>query len=243
MTDEVKPVLVENQNHSEGLASENKSTPSEQPSVDVIPRHHVTDIVKRERLEAYHKGKKDALAEMKTHEPANVGLGGMQEANPQQIQQLIAKALEDAEAKRVQEAQMKQQQDLVNHVASQFNAQMVNGRVKHNDFDEKVKELDFANMPQLVHMATDTGMADEIMYDLANNPQKITHLTILAHTQPKLAKLEMQKLAASIKANDIAKQQASPKEPLSQVTPSPVGTDSGQLNVRDFQKMFASGNY
>lgn len=222
---------------------------------DVVPKKYVSDIVKRERLEAYHKGKKDAAAELQQDRDvvrqgmapqqaqANSGIGGMPQLNEQQIQQMIASAAQQLEEKRHKELQDEQQTQAAYQVAQRFNSAMSQGKQKYSDFDEKVKDLDFSQMSPIVHLATETGIPEDIMYDLADNPQKITHLMILAHTQPALAKREMDKLAASIKMNDAAKKQSLPNAPLSQITPSKAVNDSGEMSVKDYQKMFSGMAY
>jgi hypothetical protein len=259
MTD--KPIVAD-QEESQDLSSPVEPVKADAAekhdnSDDPIPRKYVTEIVKRERKEAYNKAKREIMQEMQAQQeqvqqpqqaaqqpaPAQSGLGGMPQPSPEQIQKMIAEAVQKAEEKRQQEEMNKNLSAKAYEVAQKFNSHMANGKTKYPDFDEKVKDLDYASMSNIVHLATETGMPEDIMYDLAENPQKITHLMILAHSQPQLAKREMDKLAASIRANEAAKKQALPKEPLSQIQPSTVGTDSGQMSVRDFQKAFSSGNY
>lgn len=253
--DEAKLALeqVENQidlNDSEGHKDDGEAREEGAP----IPRHLVTAIVKKERLKAIQKAKREFMQEMEAQQAAQVspvspvavqpqsapqvGMGGMSNISPEQIHQMIASEAQKLDEKRRQEDTHAQQQQAAYNIAQQFNSQMANGKAKRPDFDDKVKDLEFNSMSEIVHLAAETGIADEIMYDLAENPQKITHLMILAHTQPKLARAEMQKLAGSIKANQAAVQQASPREPVSQITPSVVGTDSGNMSVADFRKMF-----
>lgn len=255
MTDEQQAVIEQPQLEEKPVEAE-KSEETEQAKKqydpDVIPKKHVTDIVRRERLEAYHKGRKEAMAEFEAQQvannqqpaaqqPAQTGLGGMQSMSPDQIQQMIAQAVGQAEEKRQKEMQQKQYEQAAYHIAQKFKSSMESGKAKYSDFDEKVKDMDFGGMSPLIALATETGIPEDIVYDLADNPQKITHLMILAHTQPALAKREMDKLAASIKTNQAAQQQASPRAPLSQIQPSTVGTDSGQMSVTDYRKMFSSG--
>lgn len=253
--DSQEKIEVENQTLPE--AEEAKGEAKEEGAP--IPRKHVTEIVRRERLDAYQKAKRDIMAEMQEQQAAqaqaapvpptvqqalhqipaqNTGMGGMAQMTPETIQQMIAAEAQKLDQKRRQEDVHTQQQQMAHQVAQQFNSQMANGKAKRSDFDDKVKDLDFNGMSEIVHLAAETGIADEVMYDLADNPQKITHLMILAHTQPKLAQREMQKLAASIKANQQASQQASPRDPLTSITPSTVGTDSGDMSVADFMKIF-----
>ncbi len=250
MTEESKPVeeQVENQAHVE---EEAKAEPLALQAEELPPisRKHVTAIVKRERQDAYQKAKREFMAELEAQQAAQVqpqvvaqapgvGLGGMAHTTPEQLHQMVADAAKKLDDARRAEEQQKHQYQTAQNIAQSFNSQMAQSKLSDPDFDNKMKDLDFQSMSEIVHLATETGMAGEIMKDLSENPQKITHLMILAHSQPNLAKREMSKLAASIKSNQEAAQQASPRDPLSPITPSTVGTDSGNMSVNDYRKMF-----
>lgn len=255
MTESQAKVEVEDQvpaAETEVKAEEKKHDKNE---TMVIPKKHISDIVTRERHDAYNKGRRDAMSELEAQRAAeaaqvqpqaapvaqqsgNVGMGGMPQVTQEQIQQMIAQEAKKLDDQRRLEAEQQSHYHTAQQVAQNFNSQMANGKAKRPDFDEKVKDLDFSGMSPIVHLAAETGIADEIMVDLADNPQKITHLMMLAHTQPKLAQREMAKLAASIKANQQAAKQAAPRDPLDQITPSTVGTDNGNMSVADYMKIF-----
>jgi hypothetical protein len=74
------------------------------------------------------------------------------------------------------------------------------------------------------------------MYELGRNPGKVASLTTLAYINPQLAKLEMKKLADSIKTNEQASEAPNVNEPLSQVKPSTVGKDNGSNTVSDLRR-------
>lgn len=251
MTDESKP--VEEQVESQAQTEEEVKADPTVESIDdrpPIPRSQVTKIVLRERQDAYQKAKKEFMAEVEALKAEqapvapqaiqqnNVGMGGMPSVNPEQLQQMISEATQKLFEKSRADEQQRNDYQRAQQLAQSFNSQMAQSKLEDPDFDDKIKDLDFASISPLVHLATETGMAGDIMVDLDQHPQKITHLMMLAHTQPKLAQREMNKLAASIKANKTAVQQNSPKDPLDQITPSTVGTDSGNMSVHDYRKMF-----
>lgn len=252
MTDESKPVEEQVENQALIEDAEPKEVKAEREEGAPIPRHLVTEIVKRERLSAIQKAKREFMQELEAQRAAeaaqsqaapvsqtgNVGMGGMQAMTPELIQQMIAAEAKKLDDQRRVDAEQQQHYQTAQQVAQNFNSQMAQGKAKNPDFDEKVKDLDFGGMAPIVHLAAETGIADDIMVDLADNPQKITHLMMLAHTQPKLAQREMAKLAASIKANQQAAQQALPRDPLNQITPSTVGTGNGDMSVADYMKIF-----
>ena len=153
-------------------------------------------------------------------------MGGMPQITEDQVRQILA----DEQAKQAQLT-------AVNNTLTNFAQQMGTGKEKYSDFDETVAKLgDLKHYPHIVQFATDQGMAGDIMYELGRNPSKVASLTTLAYINPDLAKIEMKKLADSIKLNEQGSQSPSVKEPLSQVKASTVGTDNGSNAVRDLRK-------
>jgi hypothetical protein len=241
---QVEQVEAESPVASEEKVEEVETKPVEEHEGEPIPRKLVTEIVRRERANARQKERKRVMAELGLPEDYKASsenqpqidqsIGGMPHLSEEKIQRMIDDAASKFEQKRHQESQAAE-------VVNKFVTHMQGGKDKYEDFEDKMKNIEFGNIPpQIVHFATETGIPEDIFYDLAENPQKIAHLTILAHTQPALLKRELEKLSASIKTNQSAKQQVMPREPLSQITPSNVGSkDTGNMSVRDFQKMFS----
>lgn len=155
-------------------------------------------------------------------------MGGMPQLTEEQVRQMIA-----------DEAQRQNQVAAAHGMLTNFANQMGTGKGKYSDFDETVANLgDLRNISHVVQLATETGIAGDVMYELGRNPGKVASLTTLAYINPQLAKAEMKKLADSIKTNEQAKDVPSVDEPLSQVKPSTVGTDSGSKTVRDLRKKY-----
>ncbi len=105
------------------------------------------------------------------------------------------------------------------------------------DFDEKVGKLNLHAMLPIVAWANSLDNTADIMYDLANNPGKLSNvLNLVNANQPQLAYDELQKLSGSIKTNEDASKIQHPRAPLNQLKPSPIGSDNGGSDVQGFQK-------
>jgi hypothetical protein len=204
------------------------------PEEKVLKQSEVDELVFRLKHEAYEKGKRDAHVQnpQSALEPAGQSMGGMPQVTEDHVRQMIA-----------DEAQKQTQMAGVQQTLSNFVDQMKAGKGKYSDFDETVAKLgNFQNIPHIVKMATDTGIAGDVIYELGRNPGKVASLTTLAYINPQLAEHEMKKLVDSIKTNDQASKEPSVSEPLSQVKPSTVGTDNGSNSVRDLRrKSWAKG--
>jgi len=124
-------------------------------------------------------------------------------------------------------------------MASDYRTRMDGGKEIHEDFDEIMADFNPAAFPQLVYLATQTENTSAVMYELMKNPNKLATLTVLSERDPNAASNMINKLSASIKANEQAK--AAEKEvqsPLSRMQSSPAGRDSGDMSVADYKRMF-----
>lgn len=202
-------------------------TPSmpQDASEKVLRQSEVNELVGRIKHEAYTKGLREGM----TQAPQSQGggqLGGQPQITDDHVRQLIA-----------DEAQKQSQVAAAHQLLSNFVEQMGAGKGKYSDFDETVANLgDLKNIPHVVELASGTGIAGDVMYELGRNPGKVASLTTLAYINPDLAKLEMRKLADSIKTNEQASQTPNIDEPYSQIKPSNAGKDNGSLSVRDLRR-------
>ncbi|MFA6080720.1 MAG: hypothetical protein WC753_04580 [Candidatus Gracilibacteria bacterium] len=207
------------------------SSAQESAQEKMLRQSDVNELIGKAKHAAYEKGKREAL-DAHTQQPQSGSMGGMPQLTEEQVRQMIA-----------DEAQRQTQVTAAHNMLNNFAQQMGAGKGKYSDFDETVGGLgDLQNISHVVQMATETGMAGDVMYELGKNPGKVASLTTLAYINPQLAKVEMKKLADSIKMNDSAQDSPSASEPLSQVKPSTVGKDNGEYNVKDFRnKSWARG--
>lgn len=200
------------------------------PEEKVLKQSEVNELVGRIKREAFEKGKQEALAASQAQPPQGQSMGGMSQITDDHIRGLIS-----------EEAQKQAQLAGVQQTISNFVQQMDAGKGKYSDFDETVAKLgNLQNIPHIVKMAADTGSAEDVMYELGRNPGKVASLTTLAYINPHLAESEMKRLVESIKTNQQAAKEPSAKEPLSQVRPSTVGTDSGSPSVKDLRRKYRS---
>lgn len=200
------------------------------PEEKVLKQSEVNELLFREKQAAFEKGKREALAAQAQSQAPQANLGGMPQITDDHIRNLIS-----------EEAQKQTQLAGVQQTISNFVQQMEAGKGKYSDFDETVAKLgNLQNIPHIVKMAADTGSAEDVMYELGRNPGKVASLTTLAYINPHLAESEMKRLVESIKMNQQAANEPSAKEPLSQVRPSTVGTDSGSPSMKDLRRKYRS---
>lgn len=150
-----------------------------------------------------------------------------------QVMQLIEQKHKEGEQKRYNE-QLEQE---VTQVANQYFGKMAQGKDLYEDFQAITADFNPAEFPQLVYLANEMDNTPAVIYELAKNPSKLAAIDRLVERSPNMARSELAKLSDSIKRNVDAKsnlQEA--QDPLSRLKPSPVGTDNGTKNVRDFKK-------
>ncbi len=218
---------------AEGMQAQNTvpsgvaQAPQEAAQEKLLKQSEVNELVGRVRHDAYSKGLREAQgAPQQQSAPVANSLGGMPQVTEDQVRQMIA-----------EDAQKQAQVAAVHNVLTNFSNQMSTGKSKYSDFDETVANLgDLKNLPHVVQLASESGIAGDVMYELGKNPGKVATLTTLAYVNPQLAKFEMKKLVDSIKTNQESSKAPEAAEPLSQVKPSAVGTDNGSNAIRDLRK-------
>lgn len=222
---------------SYGSGNTFSSTPVAETTEKHLPQSQVNEIVQREKRHAYDKGLREAEAKYQSSQNQNQSMGGVpQDISVERIQQLAADAAQKQYQSLIDDHQKTAQMNEAQRVANEFIGKMEQGKAHYSDFDNVVGQLEYKEIPHIVHLANTTDNTADIMYELANNPSKIATLTMLMQTSPKLAQMEMAKLSSSIKKNMEAKSSPQANAPLSQIPHSTVGTDTGKLTVRDYRK-------
>jgi len=168
--------------------------------------------------------------------PQQAPQGQAQGVDPQMIQQQVMQLLQQKQQEDEQKRYAEQLEQEVNQVAQQYFGKMAQGKDMFEDFEAITADFNPAEFPQLVFLANQMDNTPAIIYELRKNPGKLADLAVLVEKSPNMARSEIAKLSESIKRNDEAKrtlQEA--QDPLNRLKPSPVGTDSGTRNVRDFK--------
>lgn len=208
--------------------------PQELPKM--VPQHEVNRIVGKARQDAHEKAKREFAAEaqgqMNVQNP-NMGMAQMSEP---ELRRIMAEEARKAQMEQIEAFKSEAQNREGHRIAQEFLTQLAAGNQEYSDFDETVKSLDYSKIPNIVQLAHETGESHHVMYELAKNPGKIAQLDYLSRIDPHLATREIQLLIGSIKKNREAANIKMPKEPLSQMKPSTVGTDNGRLTISDLRK-------
>ena len=140
--------------------------------------------------------------------------------------------------KQQREAEEAQQKAQIDAVAKDYLERMKQGPELYEDFQEVTKGFSPAKYPQVTILAAQMENTPDIIYELKKNPQKLTHLHVLALTDPEEAQAEMTRLSKSIKRNEeaLANNSKSPS-PLSKIkTSARAGQDTGKRTVSDLRK-------
>lgn len=200
----------------------------------------VSKIAAKEAREAAERARRNTLAEMEAKTTQNYAqtqqtqqmqqMGGMTQMSPDQIKQMIAEA---AQSHVAEQAKLMTAHKIFN----EFTSKMKGGTEKYPDFDQTVSELRLDKNPKLVMLANGADNTADVMYDLGKNPHKVGTLLALASNPntEHLAMVELQRLSKSIKDNEAAKAIPEANDPLSQLKPSTLGTDSGKMTVKDYR--------
>lgn len=225
--EEIKQPITENTENTEKL----------------LPQSKVDEIVKTAKIDAYNKGKKQAVNDYQLAS-ASINASTQQQPNIRSEQEnLVQNGAQDPSIEaRIRQATEEEinRRSMYYHAentANQFIQKMNAGRQKYNDFDTVISELNIPEVSGIVNFLNGLDNTADVVYEMGKNPSKYANVLTLMNVAPNLAGSELQKLSNSIKSNEEAKkQQKETNEPLSQVNASITGTDSGEMTVSDLRK-------
>jgi hypothetical protein len=155
-------------------------------------------------------------------------LGGIQQTSPEEIQRLIR-----------QEAFNMSREHQAKTIEQNWLSAMDAEKIADPEFADLYDAIGIEQQPGLVIAMAGMDNKAQVVKDLAKNPSKYANILTLANGgSPKLAQLELNKLSASIKANQEAMKQPKVDAPLSQIRASNIGGDDGNysnMSTSDFR--------
>ena len=199
----------------------------------MIPQSQVNKIAAREAKQAAERTRNEMQADFERQrvnqdvqtQPSQ--MGGMPQFSPEQMEQHIMAAAHRMSAKMT-----------ADKMAADFESKIKAEIELDPDFGDVYDSLNIAQHPELVIWMNGMDNSAKVVKDLANNPAKFANILMLAKNGlGTLAQKELGKLSDSIKVNQEAQAQPKVKEPLDQLSPSSIGTGSGEMSVSDFMKM------
>lgn len=237
IADELQDLVVEPED-----SVESKESPPEK----MLTASQVNELVKRAKRKGEQKMQEQLDATRQELEQLKAQQGQQQAPEQQQqapqgldpaaLQQLVAEQIAQQQAEQLRKQHEEQMHQEVNNVAKQYFGKMAQGTTLYEDFDAITADFNPAEFPQLVYLANELDNTAAVIYELRKNPGKLAQLATLVKESPGIARSELNNLSQSIKRNEEAKRNLQePQDPLNRLKPSPVGTDNGEKNVRDFK--------
>ena len=164
-----------------------------------------------------------------------VGLGGMQQMTPEQVERMIAEKAPQALQQHVRQMQKDQ-------MVNTFVQKMQAAEQKYPGLEAELNNLNYDDprIHSFIAMANGMENTGDIMKEVLDNPNKMESLLNMAHNQPYQAQKAMKSLSDSIKTNQTAKaEEATARDPLSQVKSSTTAGVENQhdMSVKDIQRL------
>ncbi|GKS62457.1 hypothetical protein YTPLAS21_19150 [Candidatus Nitrosocosmicus sp.] len=215
-----------------------------QEAEKMLTQSHVNNIVKSKTAEAIARTRQEAEAEFQRRlEEERAKMVSEQSRNNQNVSREtnVDQLYQEVQERFNKDMEKKQLEQEMQQVAQNYLNKMQKGAELYDDFNDITKQFDPGAFPELVYLVSGMDNAADVIYELANNPMKLTALDSLARRAPQLAQREMQKLAASIQSNRQGSQMANQtitQPPLDRLTPSRANKNSdGNSSIQDFRGM------
>jgi hypothetical protein len=204
-----------------------------------VPQSKVNEILVQAKQEARERGKREALDEInkiysQAAPPPTSSSGALDTDS-------IRRLVQDATDKHIQSRVEEHEQELVRQesvrMAEGIKTKLAEGASRYPDFEQVViKELSIPKMASILRHTEDIDNLADVMYHLATTPGALANMQIIADNHPQKARSELKRIAALTKLNEDAKNFKFANEPLSQMSPSIIGTDNGNLTLRDMKR-------
>ena len=209
-------------------------------SEKILPQERVNALVGEAKSKGYQKGYQEALAAM-GHKPAEAHTPASAQ-NTQDIAGIVQREMAKQQQQQAEAMRQAQVEAEGKRIINELQQKVAMAQGKHDDFDDVTKQVDFTQVPEVLHYANLVDNGGDVLYDLAKNPAKIATLRGLP---PSLAAMEVRRMSESIKANESAV--ANPpnlRDRPSQIKSSPVQTVSdGNMSVSDFRASLRAKKY
>lgn len=177
-----------------------------------------------ERAEAKVRAEYESRQAQQMQSTPQQNLGGMPQQSTEDLQRLIR-----------QEAFRMSQEHQANMIEKDWLSAMDAERAADPEFSNLYDAINIEAQPNLVLAMAGMENKAHVVKDLAKNPSKYANILALANGGSfGLAQLELNKLSASIKANETAKKQPKVDAPLSQIRASNIGGDDGNYSTTDY---------
>jgi len=212
---------------SENAGQDNTQAPD---LTNYLPKDEVNRIVADQKKSAFDKGYQKALTEAQTRQ-SNNEVQTQSQSNSNFVNQDEIRKIVENELKKSQEAQyeaykQQQQQQEAYRIVNELSPKIEDALQRYDDFHDVVGKVDYANnFVDILELSNLVDNSGDVLYELAKNPMKIAGIRGLPHN---LAALEIQRLSQSIKTNQISAKKELPKDPLSRLHSSNVGTTTGE---------------
>lgn len=193
----------------------------------------VKKVVEREKAKAFERGKREARMELEQQQMSpeqgnmqqqpvpqqpqqNVGMGGMKQLSPADIERMIAEQAPQALQQHVQKLQQDQ-------MVNTFVSKMQLAEQQHPGLEQELNNLNYNDprMHSFIAMANNMENTGDIMKEVLDNPNKMESLLNMSHNQPYQAQKALKSLSDSIKTNQTAKaDEVQARDPMSQIKSS-----------------------
>jgi hypothetical protein len=215
--------------------SENVTPTENKPVEKMFTQAQLQAIAAKEARKAEEKAEarlraeyESRLAQQPQQSSQTQTMGGIQQTSSDEIQRLIR-----------QEAFNMSREHQAKQIEQDWLSAMEAEKTADPEFAELYDAIGIEQQPGLILAMVGMDNKAQVVKDLAKNPSKYANILMLANgAAPKLAQMELNKLSASIKANEDAKKQPKVDAPLSQIRASNIGGDDGNysnMSTTDFR--------
>lgn len=227
---------LESQAPVEAPVSAQSDSPAESPKLAPAEKTFTQSQTSAIAAKEARKAEERAEARVRAEYESRIAQSSQQQAQPQNVGGIPQVSPDQIKALIREEAFNMSRKHQADQIEENWLSAMEAEKIADPEFGDLYDAIGIEQQPGLILAMAGMDNKAQVVKDLAKNPSKYANILTLANGgSPKLAQHELNKLSASIKANETAKKQPKVDAPLSQIRASNIGGDDGNMSVKDYQ--------
>lgn len=225
--------IGQDQSGSQDAGATQVETPVQNQNSDMVSKQRVNEIVQERMRQASQKAYERGLSEAAQKSQAST-MGGMTQHSEADLRRMMQEEFAAQQHKLQDDFRREQVKQQIDQLTNDYLGKLSAAKDKYPDLVNRQEEL--GEIHTLIPYINESDEAAGITQHLLDNGHNVASLLVLQHTSPNFLRREIQKLAASIKNNDAARDRPRSAEPLYQPTPSAYTADSGNDSIESIKK-------
>lgn len=195
----------------------------------MVPQSVFDRVIKEKQLAAAEKARREMQQEYEAKKQPEI--------NTDELINAAVERMEEKQKRLNEESLSNKNKEEADKLAASYISKLNDAFSRADDFEEVFDGFNHSVFFNTVSLVAKMDNGGDIMYQLVKNPEKLAAIEKMAIGHPAGAKKMLDQLSASMQEIEKAKQTSkTANSPLSRIQSSTVGSDNGEMSIRDLRK-------